>query len=179
MDRIALNNIKDKGFDSQAQVRLLLLRAREYPERYKWVYKALKDHGLPSTEGPLKTYWEEPYNVSPTTPSYKYISPKYKKANLIKISIIKLAQKYNNPTLIKLAEVMQHSIYKKYYIDYELVKKIANQFWTIVEEKSVKDQQAYAMKLFNKLENFQPFKNLNSTMQTAVINEISSKIKGD
>lgn len=176
MDKLALNKIKEKGFDSKAQVRLLLLRAREYPERYKWVYKALKDHGLPELEGPIKTYWEEPYNVSPTTPSYKYVYPKhYKKARIDRL--IKICKQCSDLGLNKAAEIINSKILTRIDQDVDLAKKIANQFWTIAKDMSTKDRQIFAEKLFTKLENFQPYNNLNSSTQTAVRQEISAKLK--
>lgn len=89
MYKKARNPVKEKGFDSKAQMRYLLMLMRKYPDKYSWVKDALKTHGAPATEGPLRTYWEPPYNVSPDTPSYIYTG----RRSQINTMIVKFADK--------------------------------------------------------------------------------------
>ena len=187
MDKKAYNPIKEKGFDSKAQVRLLLMRARELPDMYGWVLDALKDHGWPKEDGPLKTYWDEPYRVSPDSPSYKYISPTDKaifkkpkkyKADLTALQLVKIAEGFEELGLNKAAESLDKIVVKRMSVDDNLVEKITNQFWTITKDKSLKDKQLFALQLFKRLENFEPFKQVDTITQVAIKNRISDKLMG-
>lgn len=98
LNKHAINNVLEKGFDSRAQMRYLLRMAKDHPEKYSWVFKALKEHGVPKVEGPLHTYWEGPYQVSPETPSYTYTG---RTGSLAKLIVI--AQKLDNLGSLKSA----------------------------------------------------------------------------
>lgn len=85
--KIAFYDAKSKGFKSKAQMRLLLDWARKNPSKYSWVFDVLREHGIPSQDEASNEYWEAPYNISPSTPSYTYKSRKGSMLN----KLIKLA----------------------------------------------------------------------------------------
>lgn len=136
MDKFAINNVKQKGFDSRAQMRYLLILARDYPEKYKWVFKALRDHGVPEEEGPKGTYWYTIpeggfYNVTPSTPSYKYKGKKRSKLETEKWrKAVGRFDKVINSKITKIAKQIEAS-----YID-EMVRLFEgkNQKFSSIEE---------------------------------------------
>ena len=126
MKKKAYNPVKTKGFDSKAQARYLLHLLQEHPEKYSWVKEVIKEHGLPSEEGPLHTYWEGPYNVSPETPSYKYTGRKSKKEADLISRLTRLATKLKERNIS--AEKIDNAIK---ILSRNDPKELANSFWSL------------------------------------------------
>lgn len=140
MFKKALNPVRTKGFDSKAQMRYLLMLLRKYPDKYSWVKDALRDHGAPATEGPLHTYWEPPYNISPETPSYVYT-----RRSQIDAMLVKFANKLLDHGKTDLARKIISG-----------PQNAANTFWTLFGrdvEKSKGDQEAL-VEWFDRFNNF-------------------------
>lgn len=166
MFKKALNPVKERGFDSKAQMRYLLMMMREHPEQYGWVKDAIRTHGVPKVEGPLRTYWEPPYNKSPKTPSYVYTGRSASLTN----KIIRFAS--------KLSEAQARQLIRPIYVDDQAALEVANMFWTIRGNEFDKQDPEQLLALFRKLNEFEPFKALNSETQEEAKRMVGDKILG-
>lgn len=166
MFKKALNPVKERGFDSKAQMRYLLMMMREYPEQYGWVKDTLRSHGVPKVEGPLRTYWEPPYNKSPKTPSYTYTGRSAHLTNQI------------THFASKLSEAQARQLLRPLYVDESLAREVTNMFWTIRGNEVDKQDPQQLLALFRKLNEFQPFQHLNSETQEEVKRMVGDKILG-
>lgn len=124
---IAWNAVKQNGFQTKAQMRFLLYLMQQYPSKYSWVKDVLRDHGVPSDEGPLHTYWSGPYNVSPETPSYVYHGKgkKKRKATLIDRLRVFGGKLDSHPELL---DELDDTITM---LEHETPQAVANQFWSL------------------------------------------------
>lgn len=109
MKKEARNPVRQNGFANKAQMRLLLQWAKQYPEKYKWVFEVLREHGTPSDDGPLHTYWTGPYNVSPEKPSYVYTGGK--KGSLERL--VRVAQAFDDLGNIRVAQKLDRITFKR------------------------------------------------------------------
>jgi len=135
MKKIAIDNIKEEGFRSKAQMRYLLHLMKEHPEKYSWVKDVLRDHGVPDVAGPLHRYWEPPYNVSPETPSYKYTG---RSANMFE-KLIKFADKLEELGFEQEAVELDDAMFQ--VLEKHHPKSVANSFWSIHGNELVKADQ--------------------------------------
>lgn len=163
MKKIALNPLRETGFQSKAQMRYLLRMAKEDPEKFSFVYDVLREHGVPSEDGPLHTYWTGPYNTSPETPSYVYTG---RSASDLE-SFVKKAK-------AKVADFSRAPMY-----DDNRAKQVANQFWTIrgseFSDSLTLDQMAEKL---NSLEQFQPYSELDEATKQEARNYVGDFILG-
>jgi hypothetical protein len=169
MKKISYNDMKTKGFETRPQMRYLLQLARKYPDRFSWVYDVLKNHGVPSEETALNTYWSGPYNVSPETPSYTYTG---RKGSMLE-KIIKLAQAFDDNGNASTAKKLDTVVVRSVMIDQDAAEEVANMFWTIRKNELPKDPEMQS-KWFERLQSFEPFQGLNRETQ-----EESERILGD
>lgn len=171
-NRQAKNSILENGFQSKPQVRYLLRLMRLYPDQYSWVKDALKDHGMPERDEPLHTYWDEPYNVSPDTPSYRYTGRRKSELK----TLIKLANKLDAQGKEEKARILDLFISKKiqanakqlapFVIDEKSAKEVANQYWSVRGNEIVKDSSSVDLvKFFDKFEEFKPYNLLSPLSQ--------------
>lgn len=173
INKEAVNNIREKGFDTRSQMRYLLRMAKEYPEDYSWVFDALRDHGVPKTEGPLQTHWKGPYNKSPETPSYTYVS---RASSISKLT--RIAQGFDNLGRVRTAQQLDDLVLKSFMIDHDAARKAANSFWTINVGRKESLNQERTQELLNKLEQFLSHKEFDEATKTEVRNKISDKMMG-
>ena len=173
MKKQAYYDAESLGFKTLPQLRFLMMLYKKDPSKYSWVARVLKDHGAPSEETALNTYWEAPYLESPDTPSYKYTG---KKAALQKL--IKVAQMFDdagNPEGAKKVD----KIVTKMMVDSDAAKSVANAFWSIRKHEVPKDPNGLAIFLNEKLSNFKPFQELpNMETKEEAKNMVADKIKG-
>jgi hypothetical protein len=164
-DKKSLNPIRERGFDSKAQMRYLLMMMREHPDQYGWVKDVIRNHGVPSTEGPLRTYWEPPYNKSPKKPSYVYTG----RASLIN-KIVRFAS--------QLPHHQAQQLLRPLYVDESTANEVANMFWTIRGNELNKQDPEQLLAFFHKLQEFKPFASLNSETQEETKRILGDKILG-
>jgi hypothetical protein len=169
----SINNIKQKGFDSLAQMRFLLHLAREHPEKYSFVFDILKEHGVPKKEKVDPAYWKGPYKVSPDTPSYIYTG-RSATNNLEKL--IRIAQHLDDMGNLSSSTKLD-KVVRRTFLQEELANRVANMFWTIRKDEVTNDPSELA-KWFNRLENFEPYKKLDSATQQEVERKLGDKILG-
>jgi hypothetical protein len=175
MKKQALNNIKQKGFDSKAQMRYLLFLARKYPDKYKFVFDVLREHGVPSKEKEENAYWEAPYKVSPDTPSYRY-KGKRKSAMSIEQKLMKIADFFDESDSSSASKINK-ILHRRTTIDYDLARTVANAFWAMYKNEISKDpEQMY--RWFLKLHAFETFKQLNSETKQETERMLSDRLMG-
>ena len=166
------------GFQTKAQMRYLLQMARKHPDKYKWVFDVLKDHGVPSDEGPLHTYWAPPYNVSPETPSYTYVGKGRRAMNSVE-KILKVAQALEDNGSPESAEKLDQIVLKSVMIDEQAAKEVANMFWSLRKnEAPPRDDQEAMADFFMKFEEFEPYFRLNPATKTEAKNRLGDKVLG-
>lgn len=157
MKKIALNPVREQGFDSKAQMRFLLQRAREYPNEYSWVIDALKEHGVPESEGPLHTYWTGPYNKSPDTPSYIYTG---RKSNMQIEKLIKIAQQFDDLGNSETAKKLDTVAIKNVMVDEDAARSAVNAFWLIRKNEIEVNNPEKLAQLFHTFLKFEGYKKL-------------------
>jgi hypothetical protein len=167
----AINNIRQKGFDSKAQMRYLLYLAREYPEKYSFVYDILGEHGVPSEDGPFHTYWTGPYKVSPDTPSYVYTGRSAMVQKLVRVA--QHLDDVGRPLSAKRVD----AIAQRVFLDEELANKVANMYW-IVRKDEISTDPEKLIRWFDKLQEFKPYQQLDSATQQEVERILGDKILG-
>lgn len=176
MKKKAYNPIKETGFNSKAQMRYLLKLLYDYPEKYGFVKDILREHGVPETEGPLHTYWEPPYGVSPETPSYIYTG---RGASLLR-NIVRFADKLDDlgfeSDAIKLDDAMIEVVNGKE----KTPKELANSFWSTYgsEIKQIPTQEELVPYFTEKLSRFLKERDVSESTAFEVQQYLGDKILG-
>lgn len=173
ISKIALNNVKQKGFDSKSQMRYLLMLAKTHSE-YSWVFEVLREHGVPSTDKVEPAYWEAPYKVSPDTPSYSY---KRKLSSSIFNKIIKIANELDSIGKHLMANKLDKWASRRVNIDFKSALDTANSYWSLRKNELSKDPEELA-KWFNNLDYFESYMQQNSETREEVKRILSDKILG-
>jgi hypothetical protein len=184
INKLAINNVRQKGFDSKAQMRFLLMLAKTHPSKYQWVYEVLRDHGVPTAEKIEPAYWEAPYNVSPDTPSYTYKSTQKSKKpmrnpNLASIigKVLKVANKLDLIGRHIMASKLDRWATRRVDIDIKSALEVANSFWSLRKNELSKDPEEL-VKWFDTLEYFESYINQNSETKEEIRRILSDKILG-
>lgn len=174
MKKQALNNIKQKGFDSKAQMRYLLFLARKYPNKYDFVFDVLREHGVPSKEKEENAYWEAPYKVSPDTPSYRY--KKRKSAMSIEQKLLKIANFFDESNSSSASKI-DKILHRRVVINYDLARIVANAFWSMHKNEISRDPEEMHH-WFMKLHTFKAFQQLNSETKQEAERMLSDRLMG-
>ena len=169
LSKEALNRIKEKGFDSKAQARLLMMWARDHEDKYGWVWDVLRNHGLPSTEKVEPAYWAEPYNISPETPSYTYIG----RASL-NLKLVKFAQMLDDSGFEDQADKLDEIV----LLNKRTPRDVANSFWSVRGNEIKKNDSDSILRAFSLLEGFKDYKELNPADQEEAKRVVGDKILG-
>lgn len=162
----ARNSIKENGFQSAAQARLLMMWARDYPAKYDWVWDVVRDHGIPEKEQVDNVHWEGPYNVSPTTPSYTYVAK-------MKLKLVKFAQMLDDAGFEEEAEKLDVVL-----MDKKNPREVANSFWAVRGSEIKKNDSDSILRAFSLLESFDEYKELDPADQEEAKRTIGDKILG-
>jgi hypothetical protein len=174
MKKQAIYDAQNLGFRSKNQMRFLLDLASKYPDRYKWVYDVLKEHGVPERDSPLLTYWEGPYNVSPDTPSYTYKSKRKTESMLIE-KLIKFANELDNRGLSVQADKLDEII--PALLNTNKAMQVANAFWSLWKNEIPTTKEGL-LSFFNHFESFKLLQELYSSDQEEARRYLGDKILG-
>lgn len=164
--KISKNNVKENGFQSAAQARLLMMWAKDEP-KYSWVWQVVKDHGIPKNEHVEEIHWSEPYNISPTTPSYTYVAK-------IESKLLKFAQQLDDLGFEEEADKLDQIV----FVENKDPRTVANSFWATRGSEIKKNNSDSILRAFDLLEDFEQYKELESADREEAKRIIGDKILG-